>query len=450
MNLVFVGWNHRCAPLDLRERLSFTPERALEALEGLFREKILSEGAIISTCNRAEVYGLSEHEDSLDALSTFFSRFHAVDSEVLRKSSLSGYGDATVRHLFRVSAGLDSMVLGEAQILGQVREAHRVAVAARTTRAVTNKLFQSAVECGRRVRTETTLGTRPTSVPGIALLLAGRIFESLRGRRVLLLGAGEVIELTARLLVDEGVTDLVFCNRSLENAEALAKVSAGRVIPWDRRITALAEVDVVLSATGAPEPILRASEVRSVLSRNRRGPLLMLDLAVPRDIEPGVDDIADVYRYDVDALAGIAQKNSADRLAEVPRADEIVEQAVQKFSEWFSGLLQMDVVRMLRTKLESVRRQELERYHGKLSRSSAEERELVDRITESLVAKILHEPTIGLKQGDVSERIERAAAVRVLFKLDEPESMVCLPLAITPSIGANSSGHCANWPSSPL
>jgi glutamyl-tRNA reductase len=421
MNLVFVGWNHRGTPLDLRERLTFTPERALEAMEGLFRERILSEGAIISTCNRAEVYGLSEHEDCLDALATFFSRFHDVDREILKKSSLSGYGDATVRHLFRVSAGLDSMVLGEAQILGQVKEAHRVAVAARTSRAITNKLFQSALECGKRVRTDTTLGTRPTSVPGIALLLAGRIFETLKGRRVLLIGAGETIELTARLLVDEGVTDLIFCNRSPEKAEALAKLSAGRVVPWIGRVAALADVDVVLSATGAPEPIIRAEGVRTVLSRRRRGPLLMLDMAVPRDIEPEVDDIADVYRYDVDALQSIAQKNSADRLAEVPRAEEIVEQSVQRFSEWFSGLLHVDVVRMLRTKLEAVRLQELERYSGKLARVGADERALVERITESLVAKILHEPTVGLKQGDVSERIERAAAVRVLFKLDEPD-----------------------------
>ena len=202
MNLVFVGWNHRGAPLDLRERLAFTPEKAREALQGLFEEHILAEGAIVSTCNRAEIYGVSDREDDLDALSGFFSRFHRVDDVLLRQTALTGHGDATVRHLFRVAAGLDSMVLGEAQILGQIREAHRVATAAGSLRAVTNRLFMNALECGKRVRAETGLGTRPTSVAGLALTLAGRIFESLKGRRALLVGAGETAELTARLLLD--------------------------------------------------------------------------------------------------------------------------------------------------------------------------------------------------------------------------------------------------------
>lgn len=422
MNLVFVGWNHRGTPLDMRERLSLTPERALEAMEGLFRERILSEGAIVSTCNRAEVYGLTERDDSFGALATFFSRFHSVDGEILRRTAITGYGDATVRHLLRVSAGLDSMVLGEAQILGQIREAHRAAMAARTTRVVTNKLFQTAVECGRRVRSLTTLGARPTSVPGIALSLAGRIFESLKGRRVLLLGAGEMIELTARLLVDEGVTELLFSNRSPEKAEALAALSSRRSVPWESRIAALPDVDILLSATGSQEPVVTAPEFAAALRhRPRRGPLLILDLAVPRDVDPGVDAVPDVYRYDLDALQVLAEKNAAERQSEIPHAEAIVEESVIRFNSWYDGLIHLDVVRTLRDKLEKIRRSELERHSGKLSRASVEERALVEQVTESLVAKILHEPTIGLKEGNASDRIERAAAVRALFKLDDEE-----------------------------
>ena len=420
MNLVFVGWNHRGAPLDLRERLAFTPEKAREALEGLFAEHILAEGAIVSTCNRAEIYGVSEREDDLDALSGYFSRFHRVDDVLLRQTALTGHGDATVRHLFRVAAGLDSMVLGEAQILGQIREAHRVASAAGSLRAVTNRLFMNALECGKRVRSETGLGTRPTSVAGLALTLAGRIFESLNGRRALLVGAGETAELTARLLLDEGVSEIVVTNRSFERAQALAAAAGGRAVPWEQRAVAAAEVDLILSATNATEPVLTAAALKASLSHvKRRGPLLVLDLAVPRDVEVEVGDLPDVYRYDLDALTGMADANGKARLEEVPRAEAIVEECVQRFADWWGGLLQVDVVRGLRDKVEKIRLAEIEKYAGKLSGLSEKDRATVERLTETLVGRILHEPTVGLKEGDVSERLEKAASVKALFRLGE-------------------------------
>jgi glutamyl-tRNA reductase len=420
MNLVFVGWDHRAAPLDLRERLAFTPEKAREALEGLFAEHILSEGAIVSTCNRAEVYGISAREDGLDALAGFFSRFHRVDDALLRQTALSGHGDATSRHLFRVAAGLDSMVLGEAQILGQIREAHRLATAAGTVRTVTNRLFMSALECGKRVRAETALGQKPTSVAGLALALAGRIFESLKGRKVLLIGAGETAELTARLLADDGVSEILVANRSYEKGEALAVAIRGRAVRWEDRARAAAGVDLVLSATNAAEPVLTVGALRTALhGAPRRGPLLVLDLAVPRDVEPEVGKLSDVYRYDLDGLQEMAAANTRSRADEVPHAEAIVEESVRKFQEWWAGLLQGDVVRGLREKLESIRRAELEKYAGKLGALGESERAAVERLTETLVAHILHDPTVGLKEGDGSERLERAAAVRALFRLDE-------------------------------
>ncbi len=421
MNLVFVGWNHRGAPLDLRERLAFTPEKAREALEGLFAERILAEGAIVSTCNRAEIYGVSAREDDVDALAAFFSKFHAVDGALLRQTALTGRGDATVRHLFRVAAGLDSMVLGEAQILGQIREAHRVATAAGSLRSVTNRLFTSALECGKRVRAETGLGTRPTSVAGLALALAGRIFEELKGRRALLVGAGETAELTARLLLDEGVTEIVVTNRSPERAQALASASGGRAVPWDQRHVAAAEADLVLCATGATDPVLLAEPLETALEDvRRRGPLLVLDLGVPRDVEVSVGDLQDVFRYDLEALSGMAEQNAKARLDEVPKAEAIVEESVRRFADWWGSLLQVDVVRGLRDKVERIRKEELDRYAGKLASLSEKDRATVARLTETLIGHILHDPTVGLKEGDASERLERAAAVRALFRLDEP------------------------------
>lgn len=416
--LVFVGWNHRGAGLDLRERLAFTPESARAALEALFRERILSEGAIVSTCNRSEVYGVTELPDGRDELTAFLSRFHGVDAEALSSAAHSGRADASVRHLFRVASGLDSMVLGEAQILGQIREALRRAADAGTARAVTNRLFQSALECGKRVRTETALGVKPTSVAGIALSLTGRLFESLEGRRVLLIGAGETVELTARLLLEDGARDIRFCNRSPEKAQALAAATGGTTVPWEERVAAFASVDIVLSATGSPEPVVAAEPLRRALSRaHRRGPLLVLDLAVPRDVEPAVGDLPDVYRYDLDSLQALAHRNAQERQAEVPRAEAIVEEHVRRFEEWLAGLSQVDVVKGLRSKLEGIRKQELERYAGKLARLPEEEREVVDRLTDSIVSKILHDPTIGLKEGSSAERLSRAEAIKALFRI---------------------------------
>ncbi len=419
MDLVFVGWNHRVASLDLREKLSFTPERAREAMEGLFREKILTEGAVVSTCNRAEIYGLTDLDDSFEALASYFSRFHDVDGSVLRESALSGRGDVTVRHLFRVASGLDSMVLGEAQILGQIRDAHRRATEAGTARTVTHRLFQAALECGKKVRTRTALGTRPTSVPGIALSLVGRIFEEVADCRVLLLGAGETVELTARLLADDGVTRMSFCNRTQEKAAALAAEFGGTVVPWEERIPAFAAADVVLTATGATDPVIPGPEAKRALSKaRRRGPLLVLDMAVPRDVDPAVEDVADVYRYDLDAFGELARANAAERQAEVPLAEAIVEESVEKFAAWLASLSMTEVVKQLRFKLEAIRRDELARSEPRLARLDPADREMVERLTEALLNKILHNPTVGLKHGDASQRLELAAAVRTLFKLD--------------------------------
>jgi len=422
MNLLFVGWNHRLTPVDVRERLAFTPETAREAMRRLHAERILTEGAIVATCNRSEVYGLTEREDGAHAVAAFVSAFHKVDSGILEETALSGNGDETVRHLYRVASGLDSMVLGESQILGQIRDAYRLAAEAGVARAVTNRLFQTALECGKRVRSETALGTRPTSVPGIALLLVGRIFEDLAGRRILIVGAGETAELTAQLLVEGGATDVRVCNRSEERAARLAASVGGRPVPWGSLVAAAAESDLILSATGSAEPVITAASLGEARHRRRRqGPLLILDLAVPRDVDPAVDGLSDVYRYDIDALNEVAATNTEARKAEVPKAEVIVEEAVQKFRDWYGGLLHVEVVKALRGKLEAIRQQELEAYHGRIAGFGPEAEKVVDRLTDSIVSKILHHPTVGLKEGDASERLGRAEAVRTLFRLDPPE-----------------------------
>lgn len=422
MTLLFVGWNHRATPLEVRERIAFTPDSAREAMKRLFSERILTEGAIVATCNRSEIYGLTEREDGEEAVTAFLSGFHHVDESVLMQTAHSGRGDETARHLFRVAAGLDSMVLGEAQILGQLRDAYRLAAESGAARTVTNRLFQSALECGKRVRTDTALGTRPTSVPGIALLLVGRVFDELSGRRVLILGAGETAELTAELLVENGATDIRVCNRSPERAATLAARVSGRTVPWDQRLTAAGDSDLIIAATGAPEPVITAVGLSEARHRaRRRGPLLILDLAVPRDVETGVDSLSDVYRYDVDALNELAAGNVAARRSEVPKAEVIVEESVTRFRDWYGSLLYVDVVKELRGRVEGIRQQELAAYRAKIAALGPDAEKVIDRLTDSIVAKILHHPTVGLKDGNASERFERAEAVRALFRLDRKE-----------------------------
>jgi len=422
MNLVFVGWNHRATPLEVRERLAFTPDTAREAMKQLFSERILTEGAIVATCNRSEIYGLTEREDGEEAVASFLSDFHHVDGTVLRQTAHTGRGDETARHLFRVAAGLDSMVLGEAQILGQLRDAYRLASEAGAARTVTNRLFQSALECGKRVRTETALGARPTSIPGIALLLVGRVFEELAGRRVLILGAGETAELTAELLVENGATDIRVCNRSAERAATLAARVSGRTVAWESRVLAAGETDLLITATGAPDPVIPAAELGAARHRaRRRGALLILDLAVPRDVDPAVDELSDVYRYDIDALNEISAENAAARRAEVPKAEMIVEESVARFRDWYGSLLHVDVVKALRGRVEAIRQQELAAYRAKIAGLGPDAEKVVDRLTDSIVSKILHHPTVGLKEGNASERLERAEAVRSLFRLDRKE-----------------------------
>src|SRR5438552_6906273 len=322
MEIVLVGLNHRTAPVEVREKVSFTAEQAQRAAEELRARGILEETLVLSTCNRSEVYGVppeSSHECA-PGLSTFLSEFHSVRADVLGVSLYHHYDQEAVRHLFRVAAGLDSMLLGEAEILGQVREAYRFAHERGATGPVLNRLFQGALEVGKRVRTQTELGTRPMSVASAGVKLAERIFGKLNGHRALVLGAGTISEQVVAHLRDRGVAQLRVMNRSRDRAVDLAKQYDGRVTEWGEWDTALQSPDVVVSSVSADEPVLRRDAVvRARAARGNRA-LFLMDLGVPRHIAPDVAELYNVYVYNTDDLSKIVQQNRSARESEIPKA----------------------------------------------------------------------------------------------------------------------------------
>src|SRR2546428_8723114 len=336
MEIVLVGLNHRTAPVEVREKVSFSAEQARRAADELRSRGILEETLVLSTCNRSEVYGVppeSSHECA-PGLSSFLSEFHAVRPEALSGSLYHHYDREAVRHLFRVSAGLGSMLLCEAEILGQVREAYRFAHEQGATGPVLNRMFPGALEVGKRVRTETDFGTRPMSAASAGVKLAERIFGKLSERKALVLGAGTVSEQVVSYLRDRGIAQLHVMNRSQERAEELAKQFGGKVVGWGEWDTALQSPDVVVSSVSTEEPVLRREIVERAMAARGNRALFLMDLGVPRNIDPSVAELYNVYVYNTDDLSEIVQQNRNARESEVPRAQGIVDEHVTKFLSW--------------------------------------------------------------------------------------------------------------------
>src|SRR5437588_938866 len=357
MEIVLVGLNHRTAPVEVREKVSLTAGQAQRAAEELRARGILEETLVLSTCNRSEVYGVppeSSHECA-PGLSTFLSEFHSVRADVLGVSLYHHYDQEAVRHLFRVAAGLDSMLLGEAEILGQVREAYRFAHERGATGPVLNRLFQGALEAGKRVRTETELGTRPMSVASAGVKLAERIFGKLNGHRALVVGAGTISEQVVAHLRDRGVAQLRVMNRSRDRAEDLAKQYDGRVTEWGEWDTALQSPDVVVSAVSAEGPVLRRDVVERAMAARGNRALFLMDLGIPRNIAPDVAELDNVYVYNTDDLSKIVRQNRSARESEIPKAQGIVDEHVAKFLSWQASVELVGLMDALRTKMREER-----------------------------------------------------------------------------------------------
>ena len=418
MEIVLVGLNHRTAPVEVREKVSFTSEQAQRAGEELRARGILEETLVLSTCNRSEVYGVppeSSHECA-PGLSTFLSEFHSVRADVLGVSLYHHYDHEAVRHLFRVAAGLDSMLLGEAEILGQVREAYRFAHEQGATGPVLNRLFQGALEVGKRVRTETELGTRPMSVASAGVKLAEHIFGKLNGHKALVLGAGAISEQVVASLRDRGVAQLQVMNRSRERAEELAKRFNGKVIDWGEWDVALQLPDVVVSSVSAEEPVLRRDIVQRAMAARGNRALFLMDLGVPRNIAPDVGEVYNVYVYNTDDLSEIVQQNRSARENEIPKAQGIVDEHVAKFLSWQASVELVGLVDALRVKMREERASFIHARMETMKHLAETDRAHVEKLMDEMLEKLLLRPAERLRgEKKLRRKIQNVEALRDLF-----------------------------------
>ena len=438
MHLFLLGVSHRTAPVDLRERLDFSSRDVGAAVEALATRSSAAESVVLSTCNRSEIYVASgAPQQARTEIVQFLTDYHQLPAETFSPHLFSFNDAEAARHLFRVAAGLDSLVVGEPQILGQVKDAFQAASERRCTGPVLSKLFHWSFNVGKRVRTETALGEGAVSISFAAVALARKIFGRLNGRRVLVVGAGEISTLTAQHLRAHGVGEIVITSRTIAHAEALAASVGGQAVPWDHIESALANADIVVTATGSQRPIITRGQIEAVTGRRRRDPLFIIDVAVPRDVESAVGDIEQVFLYNVDDLQSVVQENLSRRTAEIERAEAIVADEVTKFTMWQRSRGAVPTIVALRERFDSIRRSELQRLDGKLAGLPPETRTLFDQVTRLMVEKLLLEPTEQLKAlPDEETQVAYTEAVNRLFRLrtdDTPADAPDAAAEITPA-----------------
>jgi glutamyl-tRNA reductase len=420
VHLLLVGASHRTAPVELRERLDFGSRGLDAAVRALAGRQSAAEAVVISTCNRAELYVVCEQPTAaVDDLVSFIADFHQMPAEQIRPHLYSHIDHDVARHLFRVSSGLDSMVVGEPQILGQIKEAYSVATSVQSAGPLLNKLFHWAFGVGKRVRTETALAEGAVSVSFAGVSLAKKIFGNLSGRRVLVVGAGEMGKLTAIHLKAQGVASVVITSRTLTHAQQLAAEVGGTAAAWDTLPQALLESDIVITSTGAPTPILSIGQIKDAVPASRKRPLFLIDIAVPRDVDPRAAEIEQVFLYNIDDLQSIVRENLQRRGHEVSRAEQIVEEEVTKFATWHRSRGAVPTIVALRQRFEAVRKAELERLEPKLSSLPPEARSRVEDVTRLIIEKLLLQPTEQLKRTSDQERVAQyTEALTRLFGLD--------------------------------
>jgi glutamyl-tRNA reductase len=423
MHLTMVGLSHKTAPIEIREKLTFPANRQQEALSLLTASDEVVEAVILSTCNRTEIYAVTHGEEAgADAVIDFMCDYHDLDRhELIRYLYMEG-GGAVVRHLFRVVASLDSMVIGEAQILGQVKDAYDHAFQHQAVGRVFNKLFRLSFEVGKRVRTETEIGESAVSISYAAIELAKKVFDSLAGKTILIVGAGKMSELTAKHLVANGVKSVLVANRTYDRALELARRFDGRPIPYEELFDHMRDADIVVSSTSAPGYVIEKEDVARAMKGRGPRPLFLIDIALPRDISPHVNELSNVFLYDIDDLNGVVESNLEERMREARRAEVIIEEELGHFDDWLESMEVVPTVAAMRAKAEAIRQAELARALKRLDGLSEKELKTVEMLTEAIVNKMLHAPTARLKE-IAGERygVGYIEAVRYLYELDQSE-----------------------------
>jgi glutamyl-tRNA reductase len=418
--IVLLGLNHKTAPIELRECIAFAPDQTADALVYLKNEPEVSEVLLFSTCNRVEVLLVTEQiTEAVDKAKRLIARFNQIALSEFENVLYIHTGDQAVRHIFRVAASLDSMVVGEPQILGQIKQAYRLATQQRAAGVVLNRLLHRAFFVAKRIRSETGIGGHAVSISYAAIEMGRKIFGSLEGKKVLLIGAGEMAELAVAHLIRNRAGDILVANRTFERAVELGRRFRGSPIKFEELIASLSDVDIVISSTGSPDFVVKREHLKGVLRKRRNRPLFFIDIAVPRDIDPHINRLSNTYVYDIDDLKGVIDENIGDRQREAIKGERIVEEAVINFRRWYDSLDVVPTIKALRKKLEDIAAVEVKKTL-QADGVSEEGRQAVERMTQSLINKILHDPTDVLKRnGCQGGRSAYLDITRKLFKLDE-------------------------------
>jgi glutamyl-tRNA reductase len=420
--LLAIGVSHKTAPVEVRERLALPEARAADFMRDLRGAAEVQEAVAVSTCNRTELYLVVG--DPVEAESTvlaMLARQAGIRPTGLVTAIYSHHNCDAARHLYRVVAGLESMIVGEAEIQGQVKRAYEAALALETVGPLTNRLFKAALATGKRVRTETAIGERQLSLPGVAIALAREELGPLAGREVVILGTGETSELLARALADSGTRTVFVANRRRDRALSLARRYGGRTLSFDELPEALLSADIVVAATASPHLLLEMNEVAAVMQDRGRRPMLLIDLAVPRDIDAACGELDGVSLHDIDDLEAVADRNRKVRQAEARRAEGIIEEEIQQFAAWLGSLEVLPTLAALRAHATAIAAQVVRENAGKWEAASPRDLERIDAVARAVVNRLLHEPTVQMKLMHDDRVHARMALVRDLFGLSDEE-----------------------------
>lgn len=423
MNIVAVGINHRTAPLEVREKVWYSNDEIRNAIVEL-KNKYFSECFLVSTCNRTELYGIPKNgspvaEDHvlIEQLKDFLITFKSASPLVDRKHFYHFFSVGAVQHLFKVASGIDSMIIGDIQILSQIKDGYTIAFEAKATNSFTHRLIETTYHVGKRTRTETRITEGAVSVSYAAVELANKIFADLSKKTALLIGAGETGELTAKHLVGRGIGKLLVTNRTRSKAEELVASLGGEVVDFENLSHNLLHADIIVSSVTAPQHILTKNDISRAMKERSHRPLFIIDIGVPRNIEPSVNDVENVFLHDMDALSGIVDQNLQKRKAEIPKVNAIILEELIEFHNWHESLQVNPTIADLRNYFETIRKEEVA---NNINRFSPENRELLELVTKRIVNKLLHAPTTSLKNGQnesLEEKHTKLHIVRTLFGL---------------------------------
>jgi len=421
MKVLVAGLNHNTADIEVREKVAFNGSKLQEGLVELKNLPHVDEVVILSTCNRMELYaGVKDTEKASESIKIFISEFHNIDRSLLDKA-IYVYDDVdAVRHIFRVASSLDSMVIGEPQILGQLKEAFEFALEKKTTGILLNKLMKKAISVAKRVRSETRIAENAVSISFAAVELAKKIFTDLSAKVFMLLGAGEMAELAAKHLMSNGVKEVIVANRRYERACELAREFSGRPVALDNFLREMVHSDIVICSTGAPNYIVVKEQMQKVMKERKQRQVFIIDISVPRNIDPKINDLDNVYLYNIDDLQGIVDANMFERQKEAEKAERIIEEEIEPFFQWLSSLDSVPTIVALREKMEKIKNDEIEKLLNRFPDLDEKQRKAIEYMASSIVNKLIHPPTIALKK-DSEDRDLIVAIIKKLYDIDDEE-----------------------------